>query len=256
MQGTVWAGLMCYSTMDKLCQLIYKEGSPVFKYRGQVSVPPLEMVDDVVTAVNCGADSVNLNAKVNTFVEHKKLKLSAKKCSNLHIGNKTTKNICPIKMSDGEIMKESDKEKYLGDYLTTKANSKDTIESRKARGYGILSEISAMLKDVPMGNQRTQIGLELRKAWFHNSCLANSEVWTGISDNDLKDLAVIANKILRAITGSQAKVPVEMLFLETGQIPISHIISIRRLMYWHTILKRNNEELIYQIYRAMKETPP
>ena len=65
----------------------------MFKYRGQVSVPPLEMVDDVVTDANCGADSVNLNAKVNTFVEHKKLKLSAKKCSNLHIGNKTTKNI-------------------------------------------------------------------------------------------------------------------------------------------------------------------
>ena len=39
MQGTVWSGLMCTSTMDKLCQLIYKEGSPMFKFRGQVSVP-------------------------------------------------------------------------------------------------------------------------------------------------------------------------------------------------------------------------
>ena len=26
-------------------------------------------------------------------------------------------------------------------------------------------------------------------------------------------------------------------------------------MYWHTILKRHNEELIFQIYMAMKETP-
>ena len=46
------------------------------------------MVDDIVTAVNCGAESVNLNAKLNTFVEHKKLKLIAKKCFNIHIGNK------------------------------------------------------------------------------------------------------------------------------------------------------------------------
>ena len=215
----------------------------------------LEMVDDIVTAANCGEESVNLNAKVNTFVEHKKLKLSAKKCSNIHIGNKTTRNNCPKKFSDNEIMKESNKEKYLGDFLSTRANSKDTIETRKARGYSILSEISAMLKDVPMGNQRTNIGLQLRKAWFHNSCLANSEVWTGINNNDLNDLAIIDNKILRAITGSQSKVPVEMLFLETGQIPISHVISVRRIMYWHTILKRHNDELIFQIYMAMKETP-
>ena len=152
-------------------------------------------------------------------------------------------------------MKESNKEKYLGDFLSTRANSKDTIETRKARGYSILSEISAMLKDVPMGNQRTNIGLQLRKAWFHNSCLANSEVWTGINNNDLNDLAIIDNKILRAITGSQSKVPVEMLFLETGQIPISHVISVRRIMYWHTILKRHDDELIFQIYMAMKETP-
>ena len=26
-------------------------------------------------------------------------------------------------------------------------------------------------------------------------------------------------------------------------------------MYWHTILKRNSEELMYKIYRAMKESP-
>ena len=26
-------------------------------------------------------------------------------------------------------------------------------------------------------------------------------------------------------------------------------------MYWHTMLKRNSEEFIYKIYRAMKESP-
>ena len=125
----------------------------MFKFRGQVNVPPLEMVDNIVTAANCGEESVNLNAKVNTFVEHKKLKLSAKKCSNIHIGNKTTRNNCPNKFSVNEIMKESNKEKYLGDFLRKRANSKDTIETRKTRGYSILSEISAMLKDGKPTNQ-------------------------------------------------------------------------------------------------------
>ena len=47
-------------------------------------------------------------------------------------------------------MKESEKEKYLGDYLTSNANSKECLSARKARGYAILGEMSAILRDVPL----------------------------------------------------------------------------------------------------------
>ena len=63
-----------------------------------------------------------------------------------------------MKQVGSETIKESEKEKYLGYFLTSKANSKDTLESRKAMGYAILGNINALLKDVPMGNRRTQIG--------------------------------------------------------------------------------------------------
>ena len=140
------------------------------------------------------------------------------------------KNV-PIKKVGSENMEESEKEKYLGDFLTTKANSKDTVEERKNRGHAILSNISAILKDVPMGNRRTQIGLDLRKSWFLNSCLFNSEVWSGLSETNLKDLNIIDHKILQVITGAQAKVPTEMLYLETSQLPLAHVISVRRLVF-------------------------
>ena len=114
----------------------------------------------------------------------------------MHIGNKASRRKYPQKNIEGEIMKESEKEKYLGDFLSVKANSKGTIAARKARGYGILGEIGELLRDIPFGPWRTQIGLLLRKAWFINSCLANIEMWIGMSDNDLKDLEIIDHKIL------------------------------------------------------------
>ena len=46
-----------------------------------------------------------------------------------------------------------------------------------------------------------------------------------------------------------------MLDLETSQIPIKHVISVRRLMYWHTLLKTNKEELTNQIHYLMKSNP-
>ena len=113
MQGTVWAGIMCTNSMDKLCKLIYDKENLLFKYRGVVNVPPLEMVDDIVTAAKCGEKSVELNKLVNTFIENKKLELSVKKCANVHIGNKTTRKECPNKKVGSENMKEYRKRKIL-----------------------------------------------------------------------------------------------------------------------------------------------
>ena len=71
MQGTVWAGLMCTVSMDKLCKLILQDEQVLYKYRGKVSVPPLEMVDDIISPVNCGSTASALNASVNAFIETK-----------------------------------------------------------------------------------------------------------------------------------------------------------------------------------------
>ena len=71
----------------------------------------------------------------------------------------------------------------------------------------------------------------------------------------VNDLEIIDHKILRVITGSQAKVPIEMLYLETAELPISQVISVRRMSYWHNIIRRNGDELVNQVYKAMKEKP-
>ena len=46
-----------------------------------------------------------------------------------------------------------------------------------------------------------------------------------------------------------------MLYLETSQVPIKDIISVKRLLYLHEILSKDQSELIYQIYSAMKDAP-
>ena len=104
-------------------------------------------------------------------------------------------------------MKSSDNEKYLCDIVNEKDNSKATIEDKKSRGNAVLVQTTALLSDIPLGNRRVEAGLALRYAWFLNRCLFNSEVWSNYSPQDLHDLEEIDNKILRLITGAQAKSP-------------------------------------------------
>ena len=77
------------------------------------------------------------------------------------------------------------KEKYLGDYVTSQGNSNETLITRKAHAYAILSEIRALLQDIPLGSRRMEIKLALRDAWFVNGILYNSEVWGSYAENTL-----------------------------------------------------------------------
>ena len=194
-----------------------------------------------------------MNAKVNSFMETKKLELNPKKCSQIHIGHKC--NQCPkLKVHNSE-MKKVDQEKYLGDIVHKNCKPSATIVERISKGHGIVTNISALIKDIPLGNRRVQIGLDLRQAWFINGLLYNSEVWQQMTKNEENDLCKLDQHLLRVILGAHSKVPLEMLYLETGTLPIPKVISIRRLMYLQEIVKRQENELVSRVYTAMKEEP-
>ena len=252
MQGTVWAGLMCTCTMDKMGKQAYNNDRFLYKYRNKVPVPPLQMVDDVIMPNKCGNNVIVNNTTVNTFTKLKKLSLSEAKCSRLHIG-KFKCDQCPKIQVNGANIKETQKEKYLGDFITNNANPKATIQDRKRKGYGILSELKAILTEIPLGPKRCEIGLTLRQAWFINGCLFNSEVWYSLNKSDLRDLEILDHKILRTILGAHSKVPTEQLYLETGSLPISHEITVRRLSYLQIILKKHENEIVRKVYTAQKE---
>ena len=54
-------------------------------------------------------------------------------------------------------MKETQKEKYLGDRINSKGTLKDTIAY--CIQYAIVAQIMALLKELPIGHLRTNIGL-------------------------------------------------------------------------------------------------
>ena len=95
------------------------------------------------------------------------------------------------------------------------------------QGYAIVGQIFALLKDLPIGNLRVQIGLELRQAWLINGILFNSKVWHSVADSDIAHFVEIDKYLLRGLVQSHAKVPIEHLYLETAAIAIPFIISAR-----------------------------
>ena len=71
-----------------------------------------------------------------------------------------------------EDMTNSDKEKYLGDFITKEENSNATLYAQKSH-----AQIRTFFTEIPLGSRRMEICLALRDTWLLNRIIFNSEVW-------------------------------------------------------------------------------
>ena len=253
MQGTVFGSIICTSVIDKLAKIFYQDKNLLYKYKGVVEVPILGMVDDVLNVAKCSEQTVMSNSTVNVFMEQNKLKLAASKCSRIHIGK--SRDECHVVKVHDEKMKNSESEKYLGDFISHDGKHDATMSNRIQRAYSYLSEIRALLTDMPFGKRRLQIGLMLRDAMFVNGVLFNSEAWSSINHKHIEEIETIDRTLMRFLVGAHAKTPSEILYLETATIPLRYTMSIRRLMYHQSILSRSEDELIKKVYEEQKLNP-
>ena len=254
MQGSVWGSLCCVILMDKLGKLLYRDKPELlYYYKGLVGTPPLQMVDDILGIQKCNNKSLQLNTAINTFVNLEKLKLSKKKCNNIHVGAKNMQ--CPPLTINGSEMHNSEQEKYLGDILDKKGTCRPNIENRKLKGYSISSSILAIVNEIPLGHWKIKAGLSLRQAMLLNGILFNSEAWQGPETKHITLLEKVDEALLRGILGAHPKIPLEALYLETRSIPIRFVVASRRILYLHTILQKDRNEMILKIFEAQKMKP-
>ena len=190
------------------------------------------------------------NAILNAFTEGKKLQYSVDKCKKIHIGK--TNNICPDLKVHENTMKSSDKEKYLGDFISSSGKIRENIMSRREKGFGIVSDILSIISEIPLGKYKVHAGLKLRQAMLINGFLHNSEAWSDINMEEIEMLEDVDELLLRNIFNAHSKTPLEFLHLESGTKPIRFIIASRRLNYLYTILKRNKNELTRRVFEAQK----
>ena len=69
MQGEVTGPGQCSNMVDTFGKECLKESKLLYTYKDEVGVPPLGMVDDVLTVSKCGVEAVDMNAFFNQKLE-------------------------------------------------------------------------------------------------------------------------------------------------------------------------------------------
>ena len=170
-----------------------EEGDHLYKYKNKVTIPMLGMVDDELSINYCGLDSA----------------LSTE--------------------SDIHCMQDVSEWKYLGDILSSNSKQDANIKERISRASGAAKETLQMLDDLCLGDFYFQGANILRSSLFLSSLISNCEAWVNLSAKNISDLESLDEKLLRDILSAHAKTPKELLYLETGSLPVSYVIKSRRL---------------------------
>ena len=238
--------------MDALGRKCYTEEDYLYTYNGSCYVPTMGFIDDTFAASRCGAQSVMMNAVINTFIESKKLYFNASKCYVIHVGP-NREECCPLKVHDKN-MKQTTSEKYLGDIVSNSGNC-ENIAEREKLGRKCISDILSMLKEIGIGGHYVRVGLILRESMLKSKLLLNSGVWHDLSKKHVTKLEDIDKSFLRIILKSHPKVAIECLFLEVGKQPLKFEIMRNRLMYLWKILHLEEKELVFRAYQSQKCSP-
>ena len=246
MQGTVLAPIKCSVQLDTLGKECLLTGEGMYQYKECLNIPPLLMIDDAIAITECGPESVKVNALIQSKVDMKNLRLGHGKCFKMHVGKNTS--CCPILKVQDKNMLTSSREKYLGDIITSDCKINSNIEERYNKGMGIANQIISLLKEISFGQHYFHMAMVFRQSMLLNGILCNSEVLYGLNKTHIETLESVDRYFFKNVFNSLVSTPIESYYIETNSTPIRYIIMARRLMYYWTILQKDDSELAKKVF--------
>ena len=250
MQGSVSGGTLCSNQISKLCNSTYNEGV-VYMYAGRIPIPALAMVDDIATISLCTpAETIKKNVKTDEFIKSKKLEsqVGEGKCQWLHSG----KHQCnSTYFANGNAISQCSAYKYLSDHVSNYWEPLYQKGLDKCKGYAVTCQ--GMCTEISMGFHIFSVLKMLHRAIFLNGTMVNMETWPHFNTNRVESFEKVEQGLLRSVLSAHSKTPIECLYLELGVIPFRFQLMTRRIMYFHEIEHRNDDELTKMVVSIQKE---
>ena len=100
-----------------------------------------------------------------------------------------------------------------------------------------------------------KVAMMLRSSHLINGILTNAEAWYGLTRENIEQLEQVDEMLLRRVLEVESWCPKEMLYLETGAIPLRFIIMQRRILVFNYILNEDRNSLIYEVLDAQIRKP-
>jgi hypothetical protein len=223
-QGTLEGALVSAVNLDSGVNDFFCDSEYEVNY-GEVVIQPLLYQDDVAR-LSMDLESVQMgNNKMEALADTKLLDYNLDKSCFVVIGKEKPRKVildqlqsCPIQLCGGE-MKQEEKAKYLGDWLSCYGLADSvaaTVSKRKGLVAQSIYEIRAVIEDC-----RSQVcgglaaGLDIWELGVLPMLLYNAECWQEISPKTIQDLENLQKDFYRCLFAVGSGCPIPSLYWET-----------------------------------------
>ena len=221
-------------------------------YGGTVPIPALAMVDDIINVALCNSvDGIKKNVATDEFVKSKKLEAQVGdgKCQWIHIGS----DECGSEyIANNNKLTKCEIYKYLGDHVAD--GWEPLYKKRKEKSLGYAITCQAMCVEISLGHQIFSTAKLLHEAIFLNGTLLNMETWPHFTEKRIQEFERVEQGLFRKVLEAHSKTPIECLYLELGIVPFRFKLMTRRILYYQTIMHRDDDELTKKVLLSQKQT--
>ena len=252
--------------------MLQEEPSFIYKFLGEVPIPLLGQVDDLIGVAEAGYKSNQLNAYVNVKTADKDLQFGSDKCKVMIVSKMKphsfqtpdlTVDTWDIKhTSNGEIneeykgkvhIKEEDSLMYLGYMLSKKGDNVENITHKRNKCLGTQKQIIHLIK--PLGPYTFECALIYIKSLIRNSILYAAEAMCTVKETHYRALESIEESVMVRVFRTLKSCPRHLMYLEVVLVPARYQVHRQVLNYLHYILQQPKNSLLYRIFETMRINP-
>ena len=272
LQGDTLSSIIASNQVDSIGkELLIEQPDFLFRYKNEVPVGVMGMVDDTICVSEEGQKSQQMNAFFNVKAAEKKLQFSELKCHTMTIHKSKRKHkLSDLKVdiwkqtyddndvlheifNEDHTLKEETEQKYLGCILSNDGTNTKSIKMRTNKSIGTRKIIRALIKG--LGKYTVESGIIYFKSLLRGSLLYATETMINLKESDSKMIEKTEESTLRDLVKTKFSAPRHILYLELGIIPARFVIKQRKLMYLKTILDNTEHSLLKKTYKAQLKSP-
>ena len=273
MQGDTWASAKASAQVDKFGkEMIMEEPSFMYKYKGEVPVPLLGQVDDLLGVTEAGFKCEQLNAFVNVKTADKDLQFGPAKCKSMIVSkvkpepfHKPQLSVDAWKLEhtkSGNLKEEftgkvdiSDENSlmYLGYVLSNKGSNLPNISHKKNKSIGTQKQIPKLIES--LGVYTFESAMIYIESLLRSSLLYASETMHNVKEVEWRALEATEEAVIQKVCGTLRSCPRHMLYLETGFVPARFKVQRQMLNHLHYILQQPEGSLLSRMYLAQVQNP-
>ena len=273
MQGDTWASAKASAQVDFFGkEMVQEQPNFMYKFKGEVPIPLLGQVDDLVGVSEAGFKAEQLSAFVNVKTADKDLQFGPAKCKYMIISKvkhqsfhkpqltvdtwklKHTKSGNMIEEFQGKVeLKEEESLMYLGYMLSNKGSNMPNIIHKRHKSIGTQKQIPRLIEK--LGPYRFESAMIYIEALLRSSILYGSETMHNVKEFEWRAIESTEESVIQRVAGTLKSCGRHLLYLENGFVPARFQVQRQMLNRLQYILQQPEGSLLPRMYEAQRKFP-